>query len=235
VVASPSFPTPLEDAPRDEPIAARNRVTTATERVNEWQPLFDGVATNGLRGYGQATFPDASWQISDGRLWTVPGQAVDLITDATYTDFEIEFTWQVTPGGNSGVIYGVVESAELSWMSGAEYQVLDDSGHRDGGDPRTSAGALYGLLAPADDKVLAPVGDDNTGRIVVLGGHVEHWLNDRRVVEYDWRSPALLALIADSKFRDHPAFMTAEDGHIVIQHHGEEVSYSQIRVRALDP
>jgi len=226
----PSGPTP-------SPGAASSPAGTATDPVTgtDWHVLFDGETTIGLRGYGQVTFPDASWQVREGLLRTVPGRAVDLVTDDTYGDFELEFTWRATPGGNSGVLYRVVESAELSWTSGPEYQILDDIGHADGADPRTSAGALYGLLEPADDKVLAPVGDDNSGRIVVRGGHVEHWLNDRLLVEYDWRSPAMLARIAESKFRDHPAFMTADNGHIVIQHHGEEVAYGRIRVRVLDP
>jgi hypothetical protein len=201
----------------------------------EWSVLFDGLATSGLRGYGMTTFPSDSWLIHDRRLRTVPGQATDLITVETYADFELEFAWRVTPGGNGGVLYRVEETAQPSWTSGPEYQVLDDIAHPDGRDPKTSAGALYGLLEPAADKVLAPVGEDNAGRIVVRDERVEHWLDGRLVLTYDWRSPAIVAGIAQSKFRDLPNFMNLDQGHIVFQHHGEEVAYGAIRVRRLQP
>jgi hypothetical protein len=202
-----------------------------------WQVLFDGTAVAGLRPYGD---PDAvsgqlptSWTIRDGRLWTIAGGGVDLVTDDVLGNFELEFTWAVTPGGNSGVMYHVVESAEPSWTSGPEYQLLDDSGHPDGADPTTSAAALYDLIAPGPGKRLAPVGEDNESRIVVRDGHVEHWLNGERVVAYDWRSDDVLALAAASKFRDDPAFMAANEGRVAFQHHGQEVSFGQIRIRGL--
>jgi hypothetical protein len=201
--------------------------------VADWQVLFDGGATTGLRGYGSSAFPSSSWVIRDGLLRTVPGEAVDLVTTETFADFELEFTWQVTPGGNSGLLYRVAEGPEPAWASGPEYQVLDDVGHPDGANPRTAAAALYDLIEPGPSKALAPVGDDNSGRIVAQDGHVEHWLNGELVVAYDWRGPEILARIAASKFRDVPQFMTRDDGHIVIQHHGEKVAYRLVRVRRL--
>jgi hypothetical protein len=202
-----------------------------------WQVLFDGTAVAGLRPYGDpdaasGTLP-ASWTIRDGRLRTIAGVGVDLLTDDLFGNFELEFTWAVTPGGNSGVMYHVVESAEPAWTSGPEYQLLDDSGHPDGADPTTSAAALYDLIAPGPAKRLAPVGEDNVSRIVVRDGHVEHWLNGERVVAYDWRSDDVLALVAASKFRDDPAFMAADEGRVAFQHHGQEVSFGRIRIRDL--
>lgn len=199
-----------------------------------WIVLFDGQTVSGLRAYGGGPFPADHWRVVDGTLRTLAGPGVDLATDVELGDFELELSWAVVAGGNSGVLFRVVESAQPAWTSGPEYQLLDDDGHPDGADPRTAAGALYGLLAPADDRVLRPVGELNDARIVVRAGRVEHWLNGARVLGWAWDDPALRALVAASKFRDHPAFMTAERGRIVLQHHGEEAWFGPIRVRPLD-
>ena len=214
-------PAPIASTPEGTPVE------------HDWIALFDGSSTAALRAYGGEAFSD-SWVVEDGELHALPGQGVDLITRETFADFELEFDWKVSPGGNSGVLYRVVEGGEPSWTSGPEYQVLDDGGHPDGQDPRTSAAALYGLVAPSADKRLEPVETFNTGRIVVHDGHVEHWLNGRRVVDYDWDGTDLRALIDASKFRDLPGFMAADAGGVVLQHHGEEAWFRNVRIRGLD-
>ena len=197
-----------------------------------WIALFDGMSTAALRGYGAEDFP-TSWVVEDGELHALPGTGVDLISREVFGDFELEFEWRVSPGGNSGVIYRVVESDAPSWTTGPEYQVLDDGEHPDGGDPLTSAAALYGLIAPNADKRLEAVGTLNTGRIVVHGGQVEHWLNSSRVIDYEWNGADVRALVGASKFRDLPGFMAAETGGVVLQHHGEEVWFRNVRIRRL--
>ena len=199
---------------------------------DRWIALFDGSTTDALRGYGEDAFP-ASWVVEEGELHALPGAGVDLVTREEFGDFELEFDWRVSPGGNSGVLYRVIERDAPSWTSGPEYQVLDDAGHPDGGDPRTSAAALYGLIAPNADKRLESVGRFNTGRIVVDDGRVEHWLNGRLVVAYEWGGPEIRSLIEASKFATEPAFMTAEAGGVVLQHHGEEVWFRSVRIRPL--
>ena len=174
-----------------------------------WIALFDGSSTAALRGYGGEGVP-SSWVVEDGLLHALPGAGVDLITRDTFLDFELEFEWRVSPGGNSGVLYRVVENDAPSWSSGAEYQVLDDALHPDGRDPRTAAAALYALIAPNADKRLKPVGAFNAGRIVVSDGRVEHWLNGSPVLAYEWGGAEIRALVEDSKFRDMPGFMPAK-------------------------
>ena len=203
--------------------------------TGEWQVLFDGAATDALRGYGMDGFPAERWLVDDGELRTVPGPGIDLVTRDTFGDFELEFDWRVAPGGNSGVIYRVVETAEPAWATGPEYQVLDDEQHPDGREPTTSAAALYDLIAPAPNKRLEPVGSFNRGRIVVRDGRVEHWLNGELVVSYDWDDPAVRDLVAGSKFAGFDGFMAAESGHIAFQHHGEEAAFRDIRIRSLGP
>ena len=216
--------------------AAKTSDSASTAPEGAWQDLFDGTTVAGLRGYGRPDFPADRWTVTDGRLTTVPGPSTDLITEATFRDFEVEFEWTATPGGNSGLIYRVVETDQPSWTTGPEYQVLDDAVHPDGSDPATSAGSLYALIAPDPTKQLAPAGAPNRGRLLVRSGRVEHWLNDRLVVAYDWDGPDVRRLIQASKFAGLDGFMRADDGHVVLQHHGEEVAYTRVRIRALtDP
>jgi hypothetical protein len=111
-------------------------------------------------------------------------------------------------------------------------QLLDDARHPDGQIPETSAGALYGLIAPRQ-KVLRPIGSFNTARIVVRDSYVEHWLNDVLVVAYDLHSAAFAALVAHSKFKNLPGFAREARGHIALQHHGDSVWFRHLHIRPL--
>ena len=215
-------------------LLASTRATSAAE--GGWTTLFDGTSTKAWRCYDKPDIPAGVWTIDNGTLKTMPGvkERCDLITREKYKDFELELEWKLPPGGNSGIMYRVGELGAPSetWHSGPEMQALDDAKHRDGTDPRTSAGALYGLIAPSN-KTLHPAGEWNKAGIVVRGTHVEHWLNGKMVVEYEWGSPQLQTLIGDSKFKDMPRFAKEQDGYIAIQHHGEEAWFRNIRIRRL--
>ena len=203
-----------------------------------WKTLFDGKSTDAWRGYGRETFPTDVWKVENGELKTIVGakNPVDIITKDKYRDFELELEWKIKPGGNSGIIYRVAELPPPSetWHSGPEMQVLDDEKHKDGLDPKTSAGALYGLVAPTK-KTLNPPGQWNKVRLVVNGTHVEHWLNGKKVVDADLARPEIKALIAASKFKAYPQFAQEREGHIALQFHGDEVAYRNIRIRPLTP
>lgn len=205
--------------------------------ATSWEVLFDGKsveqAKEHFRGYRNASFP-SGWALDGAALKTMPGAGgADIMTRQMYSNFELEFEWAVSAGGNGGVMYNVAEGGEEAWNTGPEYQVLDDAKHADGKNPLTSAGALYALIAPDSEKMTLPVGKFNQGRIVVDRGHVEHWLNGHKVVEYKWDSPPVHELIAKSKFATLPRFMKVNNGYLVFQHHGEEVWYRKIRVRRL--
>jgi hypothetical protein len=194
--------------------------------------LFDGKSTDAWRGYKREAFPEKGWAVESGALKTVVGgDRVDLVTKETFQDFDLSLEWKVSPGGNSGVMYDVAESEPQSYFTGPEMQVLDDSVHKDGKEPKTSAGSLYALIAPGEGKVLKPVGEWNVARLVKKGAHVEHWLNGKKLLEYELGSPALAALIAESKFKAWPKFGKEGKGHIVLQHHGEEVWFRNITVK----
>jgi hypothetical protein len=197
--------------------------------------LFDGKNTDQWRGYKRTSFPSDCWAVEDGTLRTLPGKPenADLITKEKYGDFDLELEFKTTPAANSGIIYHVSEDFDHSFQSGPEYQILDDEKAHDGKNPKTSAGSLYALIAPKN-KVLKPVGEWNKARLVVKKGHVEHWLNGKKVVEYQWGSDEIKDLIAKSKFAKWPGFMMEDTGYIALQHHGGDVSFRNITIKKLD-
>jgi hypothetical protein len=205
----------------------------ALAKKGKWKVLFDGKSAAAWRGFKQDAFPDKAWRIEGGTLKTVVGdQARDIITKEKYSDFELELEWKIAPGGNSGIIYLVTEDFDQTYKTGPEMQVLDDTKHADGKDPKTSAGSLFALLAPIN-KTLQPVGGWNKVRIVVQNSHVEHWLNGRKVLDYELGSDQLKTLIAASKFKAFPRFAQNREGFIALQNHGDEVWYRAIRIRSL--
>jgi len=201
----------------------------------DWEVLFDGEKVSGLRGYRRTEFPWNCWKIEDGVLKTVPGKKdrVDLVTIRQYEDFQLEFEWAAKGSSNGGVFYHAQETTGPIWHTAPEYQLLDDGGHHDGKNPKTSAGALYAMKAPNIDKILAPLQSFNRSKIVCNKGHVEHWLNGMLVVEYDWDGEEVRELIQTSKFKDKPKFMQFGKGHVGFQHHGEEIWLRNIRITVL--
>lgn len=201
----------------------------------EWESFdtCESIEAN-FRAFHGETFPARQWVCERGELHSVKGQHVDLITRAEYEDFELELEWKVTYGANSGILYGVSEAGTDTFWSGPEMQINDDPHHPDGQQPKTSAGGLYDLIAPSRRDLLKPTGEYNQVRIVSRGGHVEHWLNGVKVLEYEWNSPALRALIQETKFAQAPLFMKSRRGHLALQGtEGDEVWFRHIRIRNL--
>ena len=197
----------------------------------EWIVLFDGEKVNGLRGYKQKGLPE-SWVIVDGALKTIPGHGVDLISEDVYKNFELELEWKVPKGGNSGIFYFATEEGKHIYESAPEMQVLDNIAHRDGLRDVTTAGSLYDLIAPIKN-VVKTVGEFNQVRIKVQDNHVEHWLNGIKILEYEYQSEHMKALIAKSKFKTMPLFAKASSGHIGLQGDHGEIWYRNIRIRKL--
>ena len=203
---------------------------SAADRAAGWRLLFDGRTLDGWRGYGRQDMP-AGWVARDGMLIR-ESRAADIVTRDRFRNFELSLDWMVRAGGNSGIFYRAAEGQDAIYFSAPEMQVLDDAVHADGKSPLTSAGAAYGLY-PAPRGVVRPAGEWNSARVVVNGNHVEHWLNGRKIVEYELHSDDWKARVAASKFRDWPAYGQAADGHIGLQEHGDWVAYRNIRIREL--
>ena len=203
---------------------------TAAERSAGWRLLFDGTSTAGWRGFRMTTMP-TGWQARDGALTRV-SDAADIVTTDQYANFELALEWQISPKGNSGIMYRVTEADSSSYETGPEMQVLDDEGHRDGLSRLTAAGSVYGLY-PAPEGLVRPAGQWNQVRIVVNGNDVEHWLNGTQVAHYVLGSPEWAALVAKSKFSQWPGYGKARIGYIALQDHGDWVAYRSIKIRVL--
>lgn len=215
----------------DSKLEAGKPVTLIDRSIDPASTITQHVSfPDAFRGFHQDGFPAGKWVVDGPILKSVEGNGVDLITKEKYRDFELDLDWKVTNGANSGILYGVSEATSETYWSGPEYQINDDPHHDDGKVPVTSAGALYDLLAPNETKRLKPTGDWNTTRIISRGGHIEHWLNGSKILEYEWDSPALRALISKTKFSNQILFMKESNGYLALQHHGAEVWFRNIRI-----
>ena len=238
--------------------AKNNKVTcsqtanmlTKAEKSAGWKLLFDGKTTNGWRGAGLTAFPDHGWKVENGELTVLKSNGTDnkrggdIVTNDEYSAFELSFEFKLTTGANSGVKYLILESQKnKGFVIGPEYQVLDDAVHPDAKLYTTYPGSrtlssLYDIIA-AKDKHFNGIGVWNKGLIKVSPKmHVEHWFNGSKVLEYDWGTKAFLDLVKGSKFagesyKEFGGFGLAKKGHILLQDHGDEVSYRNIKIRIL--
>lgn len=225
--------------------------SAASGQASGWRSLFDGKSFDGWRGLGYDSVPSAHWKIENGAIRKIPrgevarlpdGQPAaggDLMTKETFGDFELSWEWKIGRGGNSGVKYNVSEEISMAAAPnhaalGFEYQLLDDSLAEDNKIPSHRAGALYDMIAPSVNTV-KPAGEWNASRLVYRGNHGEHWLNGKKIVEFELGTPRVDSLLAKSKYRSIKNFSDRRRGHIVLQDHGEEVYFRNIRIRVLSP
>ncbi len=220
---------------------------TAYEKGSGWKLLFDGHSSKGWVGAYKTNFPEKGWQIKDGILTVQAsegkegGAGGDIVTTDQYKSFDLSFEFKLTPGANSGVKYFVRLAPEEKTSGsaiGLEYQLLDDSLHPDaklGRDGDRTMASLYDLIkANKQKRFIHPMGQWNTGRIIVYpNNHVEHYLNGVEVLEYDRGSAAYRDLVAISKYKIWKNFGEAPEGHLLLQDHGNEVSFRSIKVRVL--
>ena len=174
--------------------------------------------------------PDG-WQAVDGALARVKGGG-DILTVGEYGDFELMIDWRIAAKGNSGIMYRVAESESAPYMTGPEYQVLDDAGHADGKNPVTSAGSIYDVYAPTK-KVVKPANEWNHTKIVAKGNHLEHWLNGEKVCEAEIGSEDWNAKVAKSKWAKVTSYGKETKGKIDLQDHGNKVEFKNIKIKVL--
>ena len=232
-------------APPPVPPLADNTLSEK-EKTDGWQLLFDGKNLSGWHNWGKTTV-GSSWIIADNAIhlnaqpnpsghWQA-ADGGDIITQEEYQDFELELDWKIGPCGNSGIIYNVVEDTknyQYVWQTGPEMQVLDNSCHPDSRIRMHRAGDLYDMIA-CQYETVKPAGQWNHVRLVSKNGKVEHWLNHRKLVTFQMFDAHWYKMIAESKFKDMPAFGRSPKGKIALQDHGDPVWYKNIKIRRITP
>jgi hypothetical protein len=230
-----------------KPKAEQEGITTDSEtgQAEEWISLFDGETLDGWKRY-HADEIGPLWKVEDGAIMCdgkghgegSPEHGGSLITLQTFGNFELELEWKISEGGNSGILYHVVEKPEYShaYVTGPEYQVTDDPPVADDmSNANKLAGSSYDMYAAPVTKKLMPVMEWNTARIVYNNGKVEHWLNGEKVVEFDESSEDYKAKFEQSKWAsgDYPSWNSYKEGSIALQDHGAAVWYRNIRIKKL--
>lgn len=229
-----------ESAPEVNLIA---NTLSPTEKNNGWTLLWDGSTTEGWRGAKLEGFPESGWTIEDGILKVNKGDGGestnggDIITRRKYRNFILSVDFRITEGANSGIKYFVNPDLNKGAGSaiGCEFQILDDEKHPDaklGVKGNRQVGSLYDLIPAPQDKPFRK-NDWNTAVVVVEGNNVTHILNGVKLLEYTRNNEMWNALVAYSKYRDWPDFGNAEEGHILLQDHGDEVWFRNVKVREL--
>lgn len=233
----------LNKIPTDKPVQHGALVTAHNtlsdeEKAAGWKLLFDGRSTTGLRNFKSETVGN-KWVAQKGTLHfkgkNAAGKGGDvIITDKEYQDYELYLEWKIATGGNSGIIYNVVESDEYDyvWQTGPEMQILDNVRHSDGQIVKHRAGDLYDLIE-CETVVVNEPEVWNKAKIVMKDGKVQHWLNGYKVVETEFWTPEWDQMVAGSKFKDMPGFGTARKGHIALQDHSDPVWFRNIKIREL--
>lgn len=225
-------------------------VLTHSQKDWGWELLYDGKTMDKWRGARSNDFPYSDegmgWDVENGivKIHESGGaeseDAGDIVTRDLFSNFELLVDFKVTPGANSGIKYFVDANLNKGTGSsiGLEYQILDDDLHPDaklGAQPGSRTVASLYDLKTAQDKPIHPVGEWNHAKIISKGDHVEHWLNGRKVLEYDRNTPEFQELVDESKYAKWLGFGTWTDGNILLQDHGNEVHFRNIFIKKLNP
>jgi hypothetical protein len=211
---------------------------TDKEKAEGWQLLFNGKTTDGWKGYNQDSC-GPRWTVIDGELTCLGeggGMGYDIVTTKKFSDFELNVDWKLTSKANSGIFYHIVEGPAHSspYETAPEYQLIDDLGWPEKLEDWQKTGADYAMhTADTLKKKLNPVGEWNNTRIIFNKGHVEHWLNGTKIIEFtawdnDWNK-----LKTEGKWKDYPDYGVAKEGPVGLQNHGSKISFRNIKIKPL--
>ena len=208
---------------------------TEDEMEGGWKLLFDGKTANGWHKFNQDTI-DEGWIVENdcfvalGKGGDIGG---DIVTDQEFVNFELKIEWKISPGGNSGILYHVLEGDYPAvYATGPEYQLIDDIGFPQKLEEWQTTGANYAMDQPKNAKI-KPVGEWNSSRILVNDSHVEHWLNGEKVVEYELWTDEWKEKVKNGKWSEYPKYGLAHTGRISLQDHGSVTWFRDIKIREL--
>lgn len=226
------------EAPSAKDTTMADKKMTREESGQKPVSLFDGKSFTGWHRFN-GDKEISSWTIEDSSLVCLgtakDAHGGDIVTDNDYENFELSWDWKVTKGANSGVMYHVIEGAKYQapYETGPEYQVIDDIGFPGKLEEWQKAGADYAMYLPNEKKKLSPVGGWNSSKIVFNKGHVEHWLNGEKILEFQAWSDDWNKKKKEGKWKDYPDYATAKKGKIALQDHGNKVYYKNIMITVL--
>ncbi|GAC1423729.1 MAG: DUF1080 domain-containing protein [Flavisolibacter sp.] len=203
------------------------------EKVQGWKLLFDGKTKQGWRNYQNKA--GDSWVAENNTLHCRGKEQKirnNLITQKQYENFDLSLDWKIAPQGNSGVLYMVTEQYKEPYLSGPEYQLLDDKNFPEKLENWQLTGANYAMNPPLSDAT-KPAGSWNHTRIMVNNGHVEHWLNGVKVVAYDLWTEEWKNNKSKGKWKDAEGYGMSKKGHICLQDHGSEIWFKNIKIKEL--
>jgi len=209
---------------------------TESEKKAGWKLLFDGKTLNGWRAYQNKKLE--SWMAMSGVIHCKGSTEdksdlrADLITDKQYENFDLSIDWKISPKGNSGIIYLATEQHKAAYETGPEYQIIDDLNFPEKLEDWQKTGANY-AMDPAPTAAPNPAGEWNHTRIVVNKLHVEHWLNGKKVVEYDLYSDDWKKKKMAVKWKDVASYGQSKKGYITFQNHGSEAWFKNIKIKTL--
>ncbi len=206
---------------------------TNSEKKAGWKLLFDGQTTRGWHSFKKQTFPEKCWAVEDGWLHCLGKPGGDIVSEAQFDQFELQWDWKLATKGNSGVKSFVSDTR--SQALGHEYQMIDDEREADAvkGEGKRLTASFYDVLKPTVKTPLKPPSQINHSRIVVRANHVEHWLNGVKVLDYECGSETVKAAVANSKFKAVAGFGNRVKGHILLQDHNSEVWFRNLKIREL--
>jgi len=212
--------------------------STEVTTEDEWISLFDGESLAGWHSYNK-TEPVDNWIIEDGALVCL-GAAEhdtggDIVTDREFDNFELVWDWKLEGGSNSGVMYHVVEDPKYKgpYETGPEYQMIDDEGWPGELEEWQKTGADYAMNLANDKKKVKPIGEWNNSKIVYDNGHVEHWLNGEKIVEFEVGTDEWNKEKEEGKWKDFPDYASVKKGKIALQDHGKKAYFKNIKIKEL--
>ena len=216
----------------------KHNTLTEQEKAEGWELLFDGETLDGWRDYN-GTALTGPWEVVNGTI-QADGQGSDasgyIVTDKAYENFELSWDWKISKGGNSGLLYHVVERPQfpVPYVTGPEYQLIDDINFAEPLEDWQRCGVDYAMYLPDFNTIkVHPAGEWNNSKIIFDNGHVTYFMNGHKTVEFDAWSDDWFSRKNSGKWANAPEYGLAHKGLICLQDHGYPAWFRNIKIKEL--